>query len=248
MDSSKQHLYADNVTFWAERWSNKETGWHMNQLNPAIQKFGEQWLGKQPKNAKVMFPLCGKTQDLKILNEQGYETFGIEGVMAAVDDYVAENKVALTEKEPHANLKTFDVGGPTIYFGDFFAWDLTTPAAIHSVFDRGSLVAILPSKRKEYFQVINSMLLPGGTWMIASMAYNQEEKPGAPHSISPDDVKALLEELKETDPNASYTIEVLAEINPLNAPDHPMAVSRFLKKNGGPLENFIDYVILLTKQ
>jgi len=130
------------------------------------------------------------------------------------------------------------------YFGDFFAMDPNgDKVQFDRVFDRGSLVAILPEKRSQYMQIIHSLLKPGGKWMLSTICYDQSEKPGAPHSIGPDDIRVLLDQLAQNVKDAQYTFEVVEELQGKDSPDS----SGWLKENGGPLSDLKDYVIILTK-
>jgi thiopurine S-methyltransferase len=240
----------DNVSFWTNRWNLAETGWHLSQLNPALQKHGEAFFGTD--STSILFPLCGKSLDMKILSSK-YKVAGIEGVQQALDQFAAENNSELVKTTTDINNYdkfTMDItendqtSTVDIYFGDFFAMKPEgEKVQFDRVFDRGSLVAILPKLREQYMQIINSLLKPGGKWMVASMCYDQTEMPGPPHSIGPDDIKFLLEQLEANVPSCKYSFEVVEVVDALSAPQR----SRFLTVNGGPLANFQDYTIIITK-
>ena len=82
--------------FWIERWEQKQTGFHQNDINPYLQKF---WPTLQcDNNAKVFVPLCGKSTDLIWLNDQGHNILGIELSELAVKDFFSENDLSVRSK------------------------------------------------------------------------------------------------------------------------------------------------------
>eukprot|EP00461_Guttulinopsis_vulgaris_P000927 UN00927 len=250
----------DNLTVWNGYWSRGHTEWQLDELNPAIQKYGHHWIHSDEKNLSIMFPLCGKSLDLKILADKGHITFGVEGVDDAVaafgdandlnDRRIDEN----TDQTPGFKINKFAEDKITIYQGDFFDWtkdpkDTNFPK-FDRIFDRGSLVAIHPSKRAEYVKIINSMLKPGGKWLIYTMAYPQEENQAEPWSIDENCITNLLQDLKEEIPEAFFQLDVL-ETTPVrsdNVPkDFPPSVGRWLQSQGGPLSRLVECYFLLTK-
>lgn len=249
LESSKQ----DNVALWSGFWDTGDTGWHLSKMNPALAKHGEKFLGSDP-NTSILFPLCGKTLDMTLLASK-FQVAGIEGVKQPLDDFAQENQSELV-REAHDDLAPYEKysvrlesqeSKPVVdlYLGDFFAFksDGSVPArTFDRVFDRGSLVAIKPFLRREYMQIINALLKPGGKWMIASIAYDQSLYPGPPHSLSADDVLALLAQL-EQDTGDKYTLEVWEHYDAAKTG----VVSRFLQSNGGPLSTYDDFTMVITK-
>ena len=101
-----------DATFWRERWSQGQTGFHRGEVNPQlIQHWGA--LEAAP-DAPVFVPLCGKTLDLGWLRSQGHPVRGVEVSDMAVEQLFAESGIACTTKRDGA----FDVsegGGIRIY-------------------------------------------------------------------------------------------------------------------------------------
>lgn len=240
-----------NLGFWASCWENNATAWHLSKLNPALSKFGEKFLGTDP-NTTVFFPLCGATLDMTIL-APNFKVSGLEGVPQALEAYAEDNDSELVEvKSPVAEFTKFTCNLPNVenkptvdlYMGDLFAAtpDTKNLPQFDRVFDRGSFVAIKPNLRKEYVAAIDAMLKPGGKWMIASMDYDQKLYGGPPHALGPVSVQKCIDELEQTT-DVKYELEVWENVDALET----NMQTRFLKKNGGPLPNFNDYVMVLTK-
>ena len=255
MSTTPQQDVSQHVSFWKTAWDNKATGWHLSKLNPALQQFGEDFFGTDTQS--ILFPLCGKTLDMTILAEK-YKVAGIEGVELALQEYAQENDSKLTPV-PTSDISCYQKYTVTLekscnevkpvvdlYLGDFFEFKPEdSTVQFDRVFDRGSLVAIKPNMRQPYVKIIDSLLKRGGKWMIASMEYDQNVYPGPPHSIGEKDCQDVMDYLrKET--GSEYKMDVVAKVDAKSTP--LLTHSRFLKENGGPMDTYIDYVIVLTKQ
>ena len=61
-------------TFWQERWARNQIGFHLQQVNPYLQRL---WptLGLA-QGARVLVPLCGKSLDMSWLAANGFEVLG----------------------------------------------------------------------------------------------------------------------------------------------------------------------------
>ena len=144
----------DNVAIWAKRWEQRAIGFHLNHLNPCIQKNLELWLGPAPtlpaddskfntvpQNTKrIFFPLCGKTLDMAILSKMGYYVGGLEGVNTAIKEFAVENDIELTQEHPDNVLPglkgAFDVyegKRVRLFVGDFFKWPTTDQYSVEEL-------------------------------------------------------------------------------------------------------------------
>ncbi len=71
--------------FWIERWERGETGFHQNEINPYLIKH---WQDLHPiQGCKVFVPLCGMSQDMVWLRNQGFSVLGIELSPIAVTEF-----------------------------------------------------------------------------------------------------------------------------------------------------------------
>src|SRR5690606_26877264 len=78
-----------NVDFWLERWRHGQTGFHQSRVTPLLPKYCPS-LSLRP-GSRVLVPLCGKTLDMLLLAEQGYDVLGVELSSLAVEQFFAEN-------------------------------------------------------------------------------------------------------------------------------------------------------------
>ena len=73
------------AAYWHNRWDNGLVGFHMEDVNPYLQKY---WpaLDIQP-GQKVFVPLCGKSIDMLWLAGQGYAVVGVEIRPVAIETF-----------------------------------------------------------------------------------------------------------------------------------------------------------------
>ena len=74
--------------FWLQRWSAGQIGFHQSEVNQDLQQY---WSSlRVAPGARVLVPLCGKSQDMSWLRGQGYHVVGAELSEAAVGSYFTE--------------------------------------------------------------------------------------------------------------------------------------------------------------
>ena len=62
------------LDFWHRRWQKQEIGFHLETVNPLLQRY---WSRMDPASGgRVFVPLCGKSRDLAWLRAQGHEVIG----------------------------------------------------------------------------------------------------------------------------------------------------------------------------
>jgi thiopurine S-methyltransferase len=169
------------------------------------------WTGAAA-GARVFFPLCGKTLDMAAVSGHPSvsQVVGVDGIRTALDEFAKEH--------PHLKIREdLDdaAGDPTsvaprrydrlvgdkmlLLKGDFFDLDeIATDGSFDAVFDRASLVAIDPTLRSDYVQVMSKLIRPGGKILlvvIERMSGNEDEDKtaGPPFSVPEAQVRALYE-------------------------------------------------------
>ena len=112
--------------------------------------------------------------------------------------------------------------------GDYFAFDETKAGRrFDAVFDRASLVAIEPSKRDEYVDIMGELVQPGGKILLVTIEKRAGDdeacQAGPPYSISETDVRKLYEGQDWVE-----SVEMLDEYDEFQL--DPGGVDRWLKK------------------
>ncbi|MBO1518693.1 thiopurine S-methyltransferase [Oceanisphaera pacifica] len=175
--------------FWHQRWQSARIGFHREQVNSQLKAH---WPTLSlPTNSQVLVPLCGKTNDMHWLAEQGHQVVGVELSPLAVQDFFADSK--LTPKQavlgpyqgwltPHINL----------YQGDFFKADQLN-ITFNAAYDRAALIALPASMRHQYVAQLARLLKPGAVVLLISVHYAPDQQQGPPFSVSEQAVTALFE-------------------------------------------------------
>lgn len=192
--------------FWRERWQNKEIGFHQSEVNPYLAHYygalGPQLSERQ--KLRVFVPLCGKSQDMIWLAENGYAVVGVEVSEIAVQDFFSENALPLEKREQGAHIH-YSSGNIEIWQGDFFTLERAQLGAITDVYDRASLIALPPEMRQDYARKMAALLTPEERILLVTLSYDQQQMNGPPFSVTEDEVSSLYQ--------AQFQIDKLAAKN-----------------------------------
>jgi thiopurine S-methyltransferase len=63
---------------WTSRWTENRIGFHKEVVNPHLLKHLPVLASEAGGKETVFVPLCGKTKDLKYLEERGFNVVGLE--------------------------------------------------------------------------------------------------------------------------------------------------------------------------
>ena len=182
-------------SFWHERWQAGRIGFHLGEVNPNLVAQHDAWLGRAgvdpqtASDARVLVPLCGKSEDLAWLAAAGHEVVGVEFIESAARTFFEEHELPF-EIEPGSRGPTLRAAGIAIVVGDFFACTEEDIPRCSLAYDRAALVAVAPELRKRYAQQLSRLLVPGGGLLLVSFEHDLES--GPPFSVPPDEVRALF--------------------------------------------------------
>lgn len=178
-----------DTEFWLARWQRGETGFHLDRINP--------WLQRQlpalnlTPGAAVFLPLCGKSLDLGFLADAGYRVTGAELSPLAVESVFRARTVTPTVREvdgftlyEHDNLRVF--------CGDFFRLTPDLLGPVSAVFDRAALIALPPDMRRSYAQHLNALLPARAHVLLLGFEYPQTEMNGPPFSVPQAEIRTLF--------------------------------------------------------
>lgn len=196
-----------NKEFWLNRWRKKEIGFHQENYNHFLKKFGDHYF----KNSKKVFiPLCGKTKDILWFLERNIQVLGVEISEIACKEFFLENQIPYsTFKEKEFRLYQSKEKPITLVQGDFFS--LTKDfiekrmGIVDSIYDRASLIALPKEMRKIYVEHINKLFHKVQIYFLITMEYELEEKMkkeyqnkeyGPPFSVSEKEIFEIYSNFK----------------------------------------------------
>jgi thiopurine S-methyltransferase len=166
--------------FWLQRWSAGQIGFHQSQVN---QDLRQSWpLLQVAPGARVLVPLCGKSQDMGWLMGQGYHVVGAELSEAAVESYFTERG-----EQPHITLqgdfKVYEAPGIEIWCGDFFALTARDIDRCAAFYDRAALIALPADMRERYVQQLEALMPQACSGLLITLEYDQNLLEGPPFSV-----------------------------------------------------------------
>jgi len=154
-------------------------------------------------NIRIFVPLCGKSVDMAFLAKEEYvdRVIGIEGIRNAILEFIQEQP-DLNIKEQHQSsdssissqlFETFVGNKITLLKGDFFDVLQTTDISVDVIWDRASMVAIIPSLREQYVKLLKHIIKPGGTILLCALDKRTGTKEGIqsgpPFSLTEKDIR-----------------------------------------------------------
>ena len=170
--------------FWLDRWKTGRIGFHQEGVNPKLIEF---W-PILPKGSSVLVPLCGKSNDMIWLAEQGYWVTGVELSSLAVIQFLGDNDLSY-ETYQQGELKIHTVNGLPLRIveGDYFLFNETE---FDACYDRAAMIAMPDSKRTEYVSHTLQRLSSTASLLLVSLHYDGN-KQGPPFSVNDDSVVSL---------------------------------------------------------
>ncbi|BFM51203.1 thiopurine S-methyltransferase [Marinomonas sp. THO17] len=170
--------------FWLERWQTGRIGFHLEGINP---KLIDYWptLAKQ---SRVLVPLCGKTNDIIWLAEQGYQVTGVEISSLAIIEFIGDNDLTY-ETEHKGKIKIHHINELPIRLieGDYFDFQENQ---FDACYDRAAMVAMPTTLRKKYVEHTLARLADDAFLLLISLFY-EGEKQGPPFSVDDTEITQL---------------------------------------------------------
>lgn len=189
------------------QWSENRLGWHEEGVHEALLRYGDQiipGLGQEDATcsqpARVFVPLCGKAVDMAYLAKSpAVDTVvGVDGIRKALETFREEHPdLEIVDAESGVHHERMTGQSILLLKGDYFALDeAATGGRFDAIFDRASMVAIEPSLRAEYVNVIGKLLKPGGKILLVALekrSGTDADKEGPPFSLLESDIRSLYE-------------------------------------------------------
>lgn len=178
------------MTDWIQRWKNGEIGWHRDTANAKLIEFIE-YLQLQ-KGDTVFVPLCGKSQDMLYLLEQGYKVIGVELSALAIDAFFNENAIAYTAQQAN-KFSVYNAKNIRIFCGDYFDLNADHLSTVNAVYDRASLIALSADLRLRYTQHLYDIIPSDCKMLLLTLNYPQSQISGPPFAVDEKAVNSLFE-------------------------------------------------------
>ncbi len=104
--------------FWHNKWEADQIGFHEADTHPMLLRYWDDI--RTDKHLPIFVPLCGKSNDMRWLNERGHEVVGIELSAIAVAAFFTENGIDTISNE-FGGFSFHQAPGYRLICGDYFA-------------------------------------------------------------------------------------------------------------------------------
>lgn len=155
--------------YWNDRWRQRQTGWDIGAVSPAIAAYIDQY---PDKDASVLIPGCGSAYEAEYFSEKGFTDITL------ID--IAPEAVNLLRE------KFQDLPQIKIVCGDFFEHRGQYDLLIEQTF----FCAIPPARRREYVAKAASLLREKGR-LVGVLFQVTFEKEGPPFGGSIEEYRSL---------------------------------------------------------
>ncbi|CAH1776284.1 unnamed protein product [Owenia fusiformis] len=195
--SHKEHSIASNRNlseYWRTCWEKGTLHWHKNDVHKYLKKYLKTLTRGKP-TLRILVPLCGKAVDMKWLSDQGYTVVGVETEEIAAKTYFEEQEIPYTvskDKTLGCPLYSSEDNLTRIYCCDFLKFDRDVEGQFDAVWDRGAFVAIEPSDRPRYCQVLLSLMRSDVVCLLVSYEYDYTKYNGPPHHVADGQLQELF--------------------------------------------------------
>lgn len=179
------------ASFWIKRWQDGDIGWHHQEINPHLLAHWNK-LGVE-QGARVFVPMCGKSQDMVWLAQQGYSIIGVEISDIAVEDFFSDQGLT-PERKSSEQFQLLQAGKYRLLCGDIFQLKPDHLQGVSAVYDRASLVALDATQRLAYAKLLADTLPANCSLLLVAMDYPQHEMRGPPYSVPESEVFTLFDE------------------------------------------------------
>lgn len=174
------------ISYWLSRWQRDNTGWHMDQVYPNLEKYGDRL--KPGEGTTILVPLCGKTHDLVWLAERGARVIGVEVSERAARQFFRENELKYSTRR-NGPFTIYSSGRINYYCGDFFKIDRVELPQVDAIYDKAAIIALPKDQRKRYAQTINYTFPGLQRMLINTFEYEQDEMNGPPFAVFEDELQ-----------------------------------------------------------
>lgn len=174
--------------FWNNCWARPTQPFHLTGPHHFLIEHFERHFSGQPA---VFLPLCGKTQDLTFLAQNGVKAVGVEFNPEAVTAYFKENRTDPKVTDFNSK-KLFQSANIDLWLADFFDISPDDTGYFQLSFDRAALIALPDDMRAKYAQHLGRFLDDAGQILLVTMDYDASEMSGPPFLVDQDELQQLF--------------------------------------------------------
>lgn len=173
--------------FWRDKWAANEIGFHEGRPNELLTRHIASL--KLAPGQRFCIPLCGKTNDITWLLDQGFQVVGIELVETAIQQLFASLELT-PEVTQLDQLKHYRAPNIDIFVGNIFKVDGQMLGRVDAIYDRAALVALPAEMRVGYADHLTH-ISGRAKQLLVSFDYDQTQMNGPPFSVPEEELKSI---------------------------------------------------------
>ncbi len=177
------------ISYWQSRWRNDKIGWHLDVVYPPLRKFWSQLSLKS--QARILVPLCGRSQDMKWLAEQSCRVIGVEVSQKALQDFMELWDEEFTTDSSHG-FTIYQSTSIELWQGDFMKIPENKIKPVDAIYDKAAIVALPENMRNEYAKKLLNLCNTHTQILLQTFEYKQDEMNGPPFSVDEKEISRLF--------------------------------------------------------
>lgn len=174
--------------FWSNCWVKPTQPFHLTKPHHFLTEYFSEYFSDKER---VLLPLCGKTQDINFIANNGIKAIGVEFNPRAVESFFEDSQLTpdITSLDNKTRYQTTNI---EIWLSDFFDINRDDIGQFQAIFDRAALVALPAEMRPDYAKHLLSFLAPQGRLLLVTMDYDVEQMSGPPFYIDKTEIEKLF--------------------------------------------------------
>ncbi len=178
------------IEFWLNRWKEGRVPFHHQTVQDDLIQFWPSVAEHQPRN--ILVPLCGKSLDMRWLQEQGLFVTGVDLSEIAIKSFISEQQLQVNTWQSD-DIICFENNEYKLLAADIFKMDKKLITVQDAIYDRAALIALPEKLRAAYVECCLQWLKPGGIVLLKTLNYDQTQMEGPPYAVSPEEVYQLFQ-------------------------------------------------------
>lgn len=179
---------------WSRLWSSGEEYWHCQEVNSYLKRNYFKFMELQP-SSQVLVPLCGKSVDMKWLYERGHTVVGIEAVEQPILEFFDQYSLNYTKTFCDAvdgHLYESSDGRIKLFHCDVFNFCSNAAGLMDCVWDRGSLIAVNPTARQKYADLMITLMKNDFRYLLWTMEFDNSGYSHSPYPVPLNELQRLF--------------------------------------------------------
>lgn len=172
----RQFTPKDNALYWDQEYKAGRFRWHRGQPHQVLINHYNK-LNPDSKVRKVLVTMCGMSEDMNWLENQGLEVVGIDLSIQALSKFMSTGDHRWTEKRVEklgqdAKLFTRDDGKIKLYCGNALDFSSEFEGKFDAIYDCDGIHSLPKPQCARMAEMLKGVLNPGGRFLLEAVDYD----------------------------------------------------------------------------